>query len=50
MLDNPADDQVARSVIRTEGRHLSRGLQQGAPQTGEACDGLMLVVTLLILK
>ena len=50
MLDNPADDQVARSVIRTEGRHLSRGLQQGAPQTGEACDGLMLVVTLSILK
>ena len=48
--DDNSDDQVACSVLRTKRRHLSRGLQQGAPQTGEACDGLMLVVTLSILK
>ena len=40
MLD--ADDQMACSVIRAEGRHLSRGLQQRAPQTGAACDGVIL--------
>ena len=47
---NLSDDQVACSVLRAEGRHLSRGLQQGAPQTGETRDGLMLALPMSILK
>ena len=42
--DDNSDDQVACSVLRTERRHLSRGLQQGAPQTSKAHDGVILII------
>ena len=45
-----SDDQMAGEILRAQGRDLSRGLQSGAPQAGEADDGLILVLTLSILK
>ena len=48
--DDNSDDQVACSVLRTERRHLSRGLQQGAPQTSKAHDGVILIMNCSVKK